>query len=163
MYVKFPFLNNKCCDLIRKELAFILSKSFPHIDFRYSFINNFTIQGLLKHKERLPDDLSSGIVYLYECGTCGATYIGQTKKCLRTRAAEHFGVSSRTGGLLARPPQSTIRDHLEACNSGRSLENFKCLGSFSNNLFLRISESIEIHFRKPNLNVDNSSIPLLTL
>ena len=77
MYVKFPFLNNKCCDLIRKELAFILSKSFPHIDFRYSFINNFTIQGLLKHKERLPDDLSSGIVYLYECGTCGATYSTQ--------------------------------------------------------------------------------------
>ena len=135
MYIKFPFLNNKCSELLKKELTFLLSRSYPHIDFRFTFVNNFSIQGLLKHKEKLPTSLSSGVVYLYECGSSSATYIGQTKKCLQTRAAEHFGVSSRTGGLLAKPPKSSIRDHIEMCNSGRSLDDFKCLGTFTNNLF----------------------------
>ena len=76
------------------------------------------MHGLLKHKERLPDALCSGLVYKYECGACGATYVGQTQKALRTRAGEHFGVSPRTGNLLARPTQSVIRDHLETCSNG---------------------------------------------
>ena len=163
MYIKLPFLNKKCCELLKKELLFLLLRSYPHIDFRFSFINNFNIQGLLNHKEKLPFSLSSSVVYLYECGACSATYIGQTKKCLKTRAAEHFGVSSRTGGLLAKPPKSSIRDHIDMCNSGRSLDDFKCLGTFRNNLLLRISESMEICYRKPSLNMDNSSIPLFMM
>ena len=104
---------------------------------------------------------SSGLVYLYKCGTCGATYIGQTKKALKTRAAEHFGMSARTGALLVRAPCSSIRDHIHICGSGMSLDCFKKVRSFNNNVLLRIYESIEIHFRKPILNQDNSSHPLV--
>ena len=159
-YFKLPFLNNACSDFIKKELGGFLKLNYPHIDFRLVFVNNTTFQGLLSHKEKLPDGLCSGLVYTFECGTCGATYIGQTKKALRTRASEHLGISARTGSLLVRAPQSSIRDHLEVCDSGRSLECFRKVRSFNNTIFRKIYESVEIHFKKPILNQDISSQPL---
>ena len=146
---------------MEKEFRRLLDFRYPHICFRFIFVNNNTIQGLLNHKERLPDTLSSGLVYSYECGACGATYIGQTRKALKTRAAEHFGKSARTGSLLARAPYSSIRDHIYVCGSGMSLNSFKKVRSFSNIILLKIYESIEIHFKKPILNQDNSSHPLV--
>ena len=161
MYVKFPFLNEECCRFMKKEFSKILDFRYPQINFRFVFVNNNTIQGLLNHKERLPDELSSGLVYSYECGACGATYIGQTRKALKTRAAEHFGKLVRTGSLLVRAPFSSIRDHIHVCGSGMSLDSFKKVRSFSNIILLKIYESIEIYFKKPVLNQDNSSHPLV--
>ena len=163
MYVKLPFLNNECCNFLKRELRQILNFRFPYIDFRYVFINNLTIQGLISHKERIPDDLRSSLVYAYECGACGSTYFGQTKKCLRSRAGDHFGISMRTGRLLASPTHSAIRDHIEICGTGRNLRDFKCKRSFNNLVLLRIYESLEIHFKKPVLNQDESSYPLKLL
>ena len=160
MYVKIPFINNYCSDFIKNEINKIMKFRYPYIDFRFLFVNGCTLQGLLNHKERIPDELSSGLVYKYRCGACGATYIGQTKKSLKTRASEHFGVSARTGALLARAPQSTVRDHIEECGSGRTLENFKKIRSFSSSILLKIYESLEISFNKPILNKDSSSYPL---
>ena len=163
MYVKFPFINNFSCDFLKQEIGRILCFRYPQIDFRFLFVNKGTIQGLLNHKEKLPVALSSGLVYSYGCGACGATYIGQTKKSLRTRAAEHFGISSRTGALLVRAPQSAVRDHILECGSGRSLEDFKKVRSFNNPILLKIYESLDIHFKKPILNRENSSHPLLLI
>ena len=160
MHIKIPFLNTSCCEYIKKELSGFLSRKYPHIDFNLLFVNNFTIQGILSHKEKLPDDLCSGLVYLYECDACGATYIGQSKRCLRTRAGEHLGISSRSGDLLTNPSPSPVRDHIERCGSRRSVSNFKKIRSLNCLLGLKIYESLEIHFRKPSLNIDGSSHPL---
>ena len=118
------------------------------------------MHGLLKHKERLPDALCSGLVYKYECVACCATYVGQTQKALQTRAGEHFGVSPRIGTLLARPSQSVVREHLEECSGSRSIKEFCKVRSFSDDLLLKIYESLEINFRKSTLNRDCSSIQL---
>ena len=91
MYIKFPFLSNSCCNFIQKQMGNILKSRYPQINFRFVFVNNATIHGFLNHKERLPKDLISGLVYSYLCDACGATYIGCSKRCLRTRVQ-----SSRT-------------------------------------------------------------------
>ena len=161
MYIKFPFLSNNCCTYIRKQVGKVLNLRYPHIDFRFLFVNNATIQSILNHKEPLPRELTSGLVYTYLCDACGATYIGCTKRCLKTRAGEHFGISARTGNLLARPTRSAIRDHIITCGSRRSVEDFKVLKTYSNNILLRIYESIEISVKKPSLNQDETSYPLL--
>ena len=163
MYIKFPFISNMCCKLIQAELGKLVRIRYPYIDFRFIFVNNTTIQGLLNHKERLPGDLLSGLVYTYSCDACGATYIGQTKRCLRTRIGEHFGRSTRTGYLLARPSPSAVRDHIEICGSRRSVDDFKCVRSFSNEILCTIYESLEILYKKPSLNQDGSSFPLLLI
>ena len=163
MYIKFPFLSNSCCDFIQKQVGKVLNVNYPHIDFKFLFVNNATIQGILNHKERLPKDLISGLVYSYLCDACGATYIGCSKRCLRTRIGEHFGISARTGSLLARPAQSVVRDHVEICGSSRSADNFKVLRTFGNHILLKIYESLEISINNPCLNQDESSYPLLMI
>ena len=107
--------------------------------------------------------LESGIVYLFKCGDCNATYIGSSVRTLKSRASEHFGLSSRTGNMLARPMASSIRDHLFSCGSGMDFNSFSILDKHKDMLTLRISETIEIASRKPILNADGSSVPLFLL
>ena len=161
IYQKIPYINDLSNAFVKRELKRLMDKFYPHIDFRPVFFNNFTIKGLLNHKEKLPNGLCSGVCYNFTCGACSATYIGSTIKCLKTRADEHFGRSSRTGNLLVRPLQSKVREHIFNCNSIFSLDDFKILSSFSDHVQLRIAESLEISFRKPNINGDSSSFPLL--
>lgn len=163
LYQKIPFINNLCTLFFKREMSKMMSNFYPHIDFRPVFFNPFTIGTTLSHKERLPECLRSGICYNFVCSACGATYVGSSLKCLRTRADQHFGRSSRTGNLLGRPFQSKVRDHVFSCDSSFLIDNFKILGSYNNDILLRIAESIEIKFRKPNINGSDSSFPLVLL
>lgn len=160
MYHKIPFFNNESCRFLKRELNKIIGDFYPQIDLKTIFFNNLTIKGLVSHKERLPISLSSGICYQFTCDTCGALYVGSSKKKLFTRAQEHFGRSSRTGQQLASPPPSAIRDHMYTCSTSQSIDNFKILSTHSGNLELRIAESIEISLKNPSLNIDASSFPL---
>ena len=56
--------------------------------------------------------MRSAVAYIYQCPKCGAQYVGSTNRNLSTRAAEHAGVSVRTGLPLSQPCQSHIRDHV---------------------------------------------------
>ena len=56
--------------------------------------------------------MRSAVAYIYQCPKCGAQYVGSTNRNLSTRAAEHAGVSVRTGLHLSQPCQSHIRDHV---------------------------------------------------
>ena len=163
MYQNIPYINDQCSKFLRQETRKIIDKFYPHIDFRLVFFNSFTIKGLLNHKEKLPDGLCSGVCYIFKCGACSATYIGSTVKCLRTRANEHLGRSSRTGSLLVKPLQSKVRDHIFTCTARADENNFKVLNSFNEQTLLRIAESLEIHYKKPDLNSETSSFPLLLL
>ena len=160
---KIPFLNNYTCEVIRNNYIRFLSNCYPQIDFKVVFYNNFRIQRLTRHKEKLPSTLESGIVYLYECGDCSATYIGSSVRALKSRASEHFAISSRTGNMLVRPMASSIRDHITSCGSGRDFNFFSILDKHRDMLTLRISETIEILNRKPTLNVDGTSYPLFLI
>ena len=162
-YHKIPFINNYTCSFIKNNYEKFLSGCYPQINFKMVFSNSFKIQGLLKHKEKLPATLESGIVYIYKCGDCSATYIGSSVKALKSRANEHFAVSSRTGNLLVRPMASSIRDHLLTCESGMDFNQFTVLDKHNDMLTLRISETIEIRDRKPTLNSDGSAFPLFLM
>ena len=57
--------------------------------------------------------------------------------------------------------QSSVRNHIEICGSSQSINNFSCLNTFNNSFLLRISESLTISTRKPELSLDGSSYSLL--
>ena len=98
-------------------------------------------------------------MYSYKCGQCSAQYFGETTRHLKTRIAEHRGLSARTSKPVARPLNSSIRDH--ALQTGHDILNKKfsiILNTDAANL--KISESIFIHRLKPGLNNTESSIPL---
>ena len=99
------------------------------------------------------------MVYLYNCGQCSAQYCGETTRHLKTRVAEHRGVSPRTGVTYKSPVCSNVRDHAVVTGHDINFENFTVLHR-TDSYNLRLAESILIHKLKPNLNGMDSSIPL---
>ncbi|KYN00647.1 hypothetical protein ALC62_08581 [Cyphomyrmex costatus] len=53
--------------------------------FSINKLNNF----IKVQKDRLPHFMKKNIVYKIQCGDCDATYVGQTKRMLKTRVNEH--------------------------------------------------------------------------
>ena len=163
VYHTIPFINDKSANYVKNELTSLIKIMYPQIDFKPVFTNTRKIQGFLNHKDKVPDELRSCVSYKFTCGDCGALYLGSSLKSLRARAAEHFGISSRTGALLARPLQSSIREHIESCKYTKDINNFKVLREFQDQNTLRTFESIEIQITRPSLNIDNTAVNLFLL
>lgn len=71
----------------------------------YSGINK--LRSYIKvHKDPLQKHSHKNVVYKLNCGDCDASYVGQTKRLLKTRIAEHRGHINRNGSQ-----QSVITDH----------------------------------------------------
>ena len=158
-YCKMAFIgtNTKKLD---EELRRCLRKYYPQIKFNFIFNNPYKIGNLLPFKDKLPDSMRSGIVYLYNCPNCQVGYLGCSSRTLKTRFCQHAGISDRTGRDLTVKLQSSIRQHAVSCQTRLETEHFRILDSCPNPMELRILESIYIHQIKPELNSDQSSFPL---
>ena len=74
-------------------------------------VNPFTLGSLFKFKDRLPSDMNSGIVYLFNCPKCTlgtVSYIRCTERMLKVRVAGHLGPSHRTDDTLGVKENSEI-------------------------------------------------------
>ena len=144
---------------MRIELCNLLKQYFPSIKFNIILVNHRTIGSIFKHKDTLNKGMHSAVAYLYP--KCGAQYVGSTIRNLSTRAAEHAGVSVRTGLPLSQLSQSHIRDHVIPCNSNQiSLDHFSIIGTNNNICELRILESLHIFQIKPQRNSIQFAYPL---
>ena len=99
----------------------------------------------------------SSVVYLYSCGQCTSSYVGQSSKQLKVRVSQHKGCSFRTD---SNPGKSNILDHSLTANHPITIENFKILAS-CDRFDLRLLESFFIHKLKPSLNDQHISTDLL--
>ena len=113
-----------------------------------------------KHKDVLPKEMRSSLIYKYSCVQCASEYIGSTTRLLASRVAEHSGRSLRTNRILARPSHSNIREHAQTCGTPITIDNFTILDSCSNTNDLRILESLYIFKDRPVLNNMQSAHPL---
>ena len=104
--------------------------------------------------------MRSGVVYLFKCQCCPASYVGQTTRNLHTRISEHLGISPITGKPSSSPVMSSIFSHLNSTGHSANFEDFEILSSCSDTCELMIHESLLISKLKPSLNVQGSSIPL---
>ena len=150
-YVKLPYMGRLSYD-VKKNLQRVLGGAFPQINFRFVFINNFTIGSLLKPKSPIPRDLCSNITYLYTCSHCDMRYIGSTSRWFKHRYFEHRGLSYRTGFPLHKPAFSAIRQHSIEQDHPFTNTDFEILTFASDRLDLIISESLLIKKMKPELN-----------
>ena len=161
LYISIPYFGLQS-DSLRKELLNLLNHSYPYINFKIILTNSFSISSFFKFKDRLPDFMSSNLVYFYRCGRCAqSSYVGSTHRTLKTRLDEHVGRSSRTNRPLQCPPFSAIRNHCDSC-SGELVESkdFKILSYCNNPSDLKILESMYINKLSPDLNNMLSSYKL---
>ena len=117
------------------------------------------LKSLFKFKDMIPTYLQSGVVYKFECGICNDTYIGETKRHIKTRYCEQLGFSPLTG-KPSKPKPSPVQDHLRSCSNTATPESFTIIGRDSNNWHLNIKESLFIRKDRPTLNGQESSVPL---
>ena len=86
--------------------------------------------------------------------------MGETSRHLKTRIAEHRGVSARTGRQMCNV-RSNIFQHRVDTGHTVTPDAFEVLHSGSENL--KLTESILIHSLKPSLNTNLYSTPLNVL
>ncbi|KMQ89133.1 hypothetical protein RF55_11264 [Lasius niger] len=72
----------------------MVSERFNHIignlDMKISYTGTNKLNKFIKvHKDSLPKNAHNNVVYKISCGDCDASYVGQTKRSLKTRIGEH--------------------------------------------------------------------------
>jgi len=96
------------------------------------------VQSFLSTKCATPKACKANLVYKFNCHGCDAQYIGETKRHLRTRIAEH-GQTSR---------DSAIKDHALQCNNRKhhiNIDEFTVLkDTFAIKIQRRFYESLMI-------------------
>ena len=147
---------------MESNLRKVLSKFYPHLDFKLVSRNDFKIGSFFQSAESIPNELRFNIIYKYICDACQATYIGSSTKQAKIRFYQHLGISHRTGFHLKNPPESSIREHCLDKDHLIKISNFSIL-SYSNSIELRTLESIYISKLCHSLNKDASTSPLIIL
>ena len=160
-YLKLPYMGRLSFE-VRKSFKEIVKDAYPQIKFNFVFTNTNTIGNFLKNIPKPNPDLSSNVVYLFQCSRCPSRYVGSTTRWLSHRILEHKGKSSRTGVMLSKPSFSAIREHSLEHDHHFTSEDFDILSSHSNRLDLIISESLHIQKMQPDLNNHTTATTLYT-
>ena len=148
---------------LKKDLNLIFRKYFKDIDVCLVLKSSFNIGSFFNFKDKLSAGMQANLVYEFRCERCSQGYIGSTRRNLYMRVAEHAGKSFRTNNPLSNPPNSSIRDHCDICNSSIAISRFKILNSLDSKNHLLILESLHIKSGKPKLNDASSAVPLLLI
>ena len=107
----------------------------------------------------IPKELTSGVVYKFQCGLCNESYYGECVRHLNVRIGEHIGISPLTRKKV-KPKGSAVSNHLSLCNHSSSFESFSVLTKENEKFLLELKESLLIMRDKPSLNRNIRSAPL---
>ena len=130
----------------------MLKHYYPDTKFHFVFTNPLTIGSFFRFKDTVPRDLTSNIIYDFTCPSCKARYIGETKRNLKYRIAEHKGISPRTNKPITNPSFSSIREHSHEHDHVFTSDDFRIIHKLDDHSDRKLLESIYIKYHKPELN-----------
>jgi len=159
-------VKNTDTDSNNDKRIIVLPYVSPLSDFISSFIDsskaligfrclNKLSQLIKVHKDTDQPLSKNNVVYKIQCRDCEATYVGQTKRQLKTRLREH-----KNNLKLDQSKHSVISEHITKYNHSFDWENTKIMDSESRYFKRIISEMIHIKEQKVSLNL-NSDTELL--
>ena len=93
--------------------------------------NNFHFQNWI------PNDLTSGIVYKFQCGLCNESYYSECIRHLNVRIVEHIGISPLTKKHI-KLKNSSVAHLLLFCNHSAFYDNFSILTRENKRLLLEL-------------------------
>ena len=97
-------------------------------------------------KDQISKDLTSGIVYKYQCGLCNGFYYGDCYRHLNLRIGEHTGISLLTKKQV-KPKNSSVANHLlfyDHSASHDDYDDFSILTRENKKFLLELKESLLI-------------------
>ena len=143
--IVLPFKEHKSADSVRKQLKDL--GNLLNIDLCPVFIFRKVGEDL-RHQEIKPALINEqSVVYKFECGWCGASYVGYTRRHLYQRIDENKRSGSIFNHTQSQHPSRTITS-----NMFHILK--KCSGKFNCLLY----EMFLIREHKPCLNIQSDSI-----
>ena len=96
-----------------------------------------------RFKDRIPKELTSGVVYKFQCGLCNESYYGECVRHLNVRIGEHIGISPLARKKV-KPKCSAVSRHFLLCNHSPSFEHFSILTKENKKILLESKESLLI-------------------
>ena len=125
---------------------------------------NFKIQNKLcnnfRFKNPVPQILTSGVVYKFQCGLCNESYYGECVRHLTVRSGEHIGISPLTNKRVQPRKDSAVYHHLLNCNYSHTLEDISVLYHENKKYLLELKKSLLIIKDRPSMNQNVRSAPL---
>ena len=115
--------------------------------------NNFRL------KDQIPKDLTSDVVYKFQCGLCNESYHSKYVRHLNVTINEHIGALPLPKKQV-KPEKMSVADHLPFHNHPASYDNFRNLTRENKTILLEVNESLLIMRDKPSLNRNITSAPL---
>ena len=147
-HFKLPHIGNLSQHTINKPTK--LCKEFCKEIFTIKlFFNSFKIEHCFSHKDSIPDDFKSFLVYKFTCASFSFSYIGETCRHFKTRIEEHIKKDNKSHIFKHLHSTSTLFD---SCNS----LCFKIADKANSKFDLKIKEVLHINCREPNLNAQQS-------
>lgn len=98
-------------------------------------------------KDSTPSEFNNNVIYEIECNDCTASYVGQTKRQLKTRIQEH-----KNNFKLHHSKQSIITQHMVDKKDNMKWNNVLILDRETNYHKRLISETIYIKQQQNGLN-----------
>ena len=142
-YFKLPYVG-KFSDLTKVKLQNIVKKYCKSVSIKIVF-TSLKIQNFFSAKDKVPDTLSSNVVYKFKCASCTATYIGETSRHFKTGKIEH----------VRKDKMSHIYKHhhaKEECFNSYNDSCFSILDTASTKFQLRLKGGMYIGWENPDLN-----------
>ena len=156
LFIALPYLGNWSL-AIRTQNSINKILPFCQIKVILKFIT------CLSFKDKVPFNLCSNVVYKFLCGRCNATSYGKTFWHLNIRGGEHADISSLTRITSKAKTTTAIKDHMLFYDHEVSLNDFKILVSSNSEFHLQIKESLLISHDKPELNKNETFLPIYLL
>ena len=103
-------------------------------------------------KDPVPQILTSGVVYKFQCGLCNESYYEECVRHLAVRNGEHIGISPLTNKRVQPRKDSSVCHHLLNCNYSATFEDFSVLCHEHKKYFLELKESLLIIRDRPSMN-----------
>ena len=100
------------------------------------FRNNFHF------KDPVPQILTSGAGYKFQCGLWNESYYGECVRHLAVRSSEYFGISPLTSKRVQPRKDSAVCHHLSNSNYSPISEDFGVLCHENKKYFLELKESL---------------------
>ena len=115
---------------LRKSLKDILNCCKLQIVFK----SQNKLAKAFRFKDRIPKELTSGVIYKFQCGLCNESYYGECIRHLNVRIGEHIGISLLTKKKV-KPKGRAVSNHLLLCIHSPSFENFSVLTNENKNSY----------------------------
>ena len=151
LQICLPYQGGKG-ERVTRKMKNYLKNCLPNVETRVTFkgtrlSSNFSI------KDKIQNQHKHNIVYEGQCPDCDANYIGETERRFIIRANEHAEKDVNS---------HLLRHSKQTGHSRVGMQNIKIIGSSYRNKFKRkLSEALFIKQKRPKLNVQEKSVPLL--